>query len=209
MSSFHLINNNDCVNRVGYLTTFDVYSLVMFATMFICCVIHYAMNKLIMISDKFPTRKFLIRLTDALSRVIMPNFVCFFYFVSFAMAYPSSDLIVVIIIVVGFSLMILPREYSGVKAAFIDAMKQIEVKVDDIDDLSVFEKFLFNVYTYRRFSSNLRHHFEKRAREQSQQQGRPSISFGRESSLYNCEFDVDNFDSQFTGVELNPIIKTM
>jgi hypothetical protein len=157
------------IPMVGYLTTLDEFSLMMFAALFVCCFIHQIINRILQKKDKWPTRYLMTRSIEGLARIIYMPVLIIIFFVFFGSDYGTQDLAVVYSLTGIFVFFIVPREYIAVKSKLLPTIEYISSKVDDLTDLTSSEILLFNLWVYRRFSFNMSRHRrelrEKRLRE--------------------------------------------
>lgn len=147
-----LVFNN--VPMVGYLTTFDSFSLTMFILMFLCAFCHAAMAKFMTKYQDHPARVLVCRIIDAIARIILPLFIIAFYFSRFPTAYGATSLGVVYTFVAVFGALVIPREAYEIYHVYILTMALILEKINNLEESSL-EAYLYNFHTNGTFSSNL------------------------------------------------------
>jgi hypothetical protein len=151
---------------LGYMTSFDKFSVAMFIILFLCSTMHQFVWSLAG-KPRWPTRDLVVRLSELVGRVsVIPIiFIIFLFF--FSEAFDPSAIALISTSIAVFMVFVMTREVSGVNKRLKQSMVEISSKVDDFQS-SPLEIFLFNVYTYRLFSTSMAHHFrlqKKKAEE--------------------------------------------
>lgn len=143
------------IPMVGYLTTLDKFSLIMFGSLFLCCFVHQMITRIRRKKDKWPTRYLMTRSIEALARIIYMPALFIVFFVFFGNDYSTRTLAGVYVLIGTFVLFIIPREYIAVKGKLLPTIEYISSKVDDLSDLTTPEILLFNIWVYGRISFSM------------------------------------------------------
>jgi hypothetical protein len=135
---------------LGYMTQFDKFVLGMFVLLTLCTFLHNLSWRLQSKSVKYPMRQFLLRLIEFIGRIsVIPIAI-----ITFLVYFMQSDFVhsTIIPLLICFSAGItftISRDFGGLKKSFFECADEVQLKmsINEQDDLSNFEIFVYTVYT--------------------------------------------------------------
>lgn len=146
----------DHIPMIGYLTKIDRYMTYMFVTLFVCNAAHQFIERLLIGGDnEWPLRKVYIRMIEATGRVVLIPFIFVLYFTSFTSVYKLVRIYTALAAVFAFTIAVLTMEVNAIVRHFKHAVKQIASKIEKLESTSTFERLVFNLYTFKKFSDSL------------------------------------------------------
>jgi hypothetical protein len=137
------------IPMIGYLTTFDKFTVVMFFLLTTCAAIHQGVNRVIHKAGSWPLRQFLVRAVEFGGRLIIIPFSVIYFGTMFSNDFISKSTTAAVLAVLLVLLSILTiREIGGLKKTYIAAMMDIKTKADNPSSarLSKIEEVLFSLY---------------------------------------------------------------
>ena len=150
------------IPMIGYLTTFDKYTVTMFFVLTICAGIHQGVNRMMMKGENYPLRIFYVRVTEFMGRMIIIPFSVIFFGALFNDNTVVKELKIIALLVLIISMCIVGlREFFGVKKAYFVAMTDVRHKMDNPlkYKISALEAFLYSMYMKYGSKQDIRHSF--------------------------------------------------
>ena len=169
------------VPMIGYLTMFDKFVVFMFIIMFVCCLLHQWIIRLMKDGklEKWPLRSLLIRVLELIGRLGVIPVITALYLFHFAEVFEPANLIVAWLAVASFIGVVAFREVGAVRKVYKATMKQIDEKFEALKDFSDAEALVFNLLHYGIVSRSISHHMKVIAQRSS---ARKSARFSRHQS---------------------------
>ena len=152
------------VPSLGYLTTFDTFVVQLFIVLFVCCAVHSFIQRFQEVGkiEKWPLRKFWIRLLDFSGRVILIPLECYLFVVAFPHAETVNQRIGMWTFIAIFTVAIVVRESFSIAKHFKNAMIEIQIKiVDKKIKISHLEAILINFYVDKKLSNKISTDFKR------------------------------------------------
>jgi hypothetical protein len=184
---------------IGYLTNFDYFVTVMFVVLFACCILHLLTVRLAKDTklEKWPIRKFYIRLLEFFGRVTIIPLTTTFYLYYFRLAEDAATIYASSFVIGLFIFLVSVREFFSTRSAFEAAMENIKSKADDLSDVSTMEVILFNLYTYRILAHTLRHHVRILSMQQRVAKSQHSIKHDSTTMIAPSDIELTSIVSPF------------
>lgn len=153
------------IPMLGYLTTFDNFVLYMFAVIFACTAAHAFVDRVMRQGESWPLRHVIVRAIEALGRVFIVPISLALYFLLFDNVYTPFVIYSAVVSSVLWFIFVGFREFHGLRAAYRKSLTNILEKVDNMNDISLTETIIFNLYFYRAFKTSLNYHYRQHERE--------------------------------------------
>jgi hypothetical protein len=150
------------VPMLGYLTTFDEFTLSMFIILFVCSVVHSLVLRLDSKREANPARDVFIRVIEAFHRICLIPVICFVYAALFGDIYELEVMVFGFVCVSLFFLFICFREIMGLRKRFLSSIDKLNQKIDNFDKSTAFERLLFNIIFFGKLSTSTSFYHEAR-----------------------------------------------
>jgi hypothetical protein len=162
--SFVCVCLSVCLNRscfrLGYLTKFDNFILVMFVMIVGAIFLHQFTVRAMSKADRYPLRFVMVRVLECLGKLCVIPAVYSYFVTTFPDFGSDAGRDILFTMLAGMTALTLSREGVGLRRELADAIVRIRVKVESPTDhvLTTLELLVFNLYMFGVLSRSAVHY---------------------------------------------------